>query len=195
MLHRIINPVVNIKGQQVIVADPAAAHIGFVGNNQRRRNGIQGLGGGFVMVSDGGDNGADLLRRHTQLVQKAESHNGTALGVIRPVDDVADIVHDPGNSGKLRRALVIAQLRQDHGGYLCHLFHMGEGMLRKAQAFQRLIRPADIGHNVRILFDVFVCDNSCHAYSFTPSSKNTPYQTRNINTVQIFRLLSAFPAR
>ena len=152
-------------------------------------------GGGFVMVPDGGDNGADLLRRHTQLVQKTERHNGAALGMVRPVDDVADIVHDSGNLGKLRRALVIAQLRQNHGGYLCHLFHTGKGMLRKAQAFQCLIRPADIGHNVRILLDVFVCDNSCHAYSFTPSSKNTPYQTRNINTVQIFRLLSAFPAR
>ena len=195
MLHGVIHPVVDIKGEQIRIPHPAPAHIGFVCNDQRRRNGVQGLGGGFIVVADGGYNGADLLRRHTQLIQQTERHDGTALGMIRPVDHVADIMHDPGDPGKLRRPLVIAQLCQDHGGNLRHLFHMGEGMLRKPQACQSLIRPADVGHNVRVLLDVFVCDNGCHAYSFTPFSKYTPYHTRNMNTVQIFRLLSAFPAR
>ena len=72
--------------------DTAPPHIGLVRQNQRRRHRIHRHAGAFVMVSDSGHHGADLLRRETHLIQQPEGHHRAGLAVLHPVYKVADIM-------------------------------------------------------------------------------------------------------
>ena len=105
--HRVVHTVVDVKvalsrlrtrvGTSVLSAKISAGP-------QRSREGR------VVVVADGRAHGCDLIRGHAQLVQNTERHHRAALGMVDAVDDVADVVHIPGDPRQLLHAPGIAQV-------------------------------------------------------------------------------------
>ena len=107
------------------------------------------------MVADGGDDGGDLRRVAVQIVQNAEGHDGTGLGVVDAVHQVPDIVEEPGDPRQLHRPLRVAQGPQDIPRVLRHYGDVGEAVLRKAQSDEGLVRPLDIGADGGVVLHFF----------------------------------------
>ena len=152
----IIHPVVDIEAADVGVAHTAAAHIGFVRQNQRRGHGVHRDARALVVVADGGGDGGDLLRIKASLVQDAEGHDGAALAVVHPVHQVADVVEIGGDLCHLHRPLRMIQRLQDIACHFRHMGHMGKAVLRIAQSDEGFVRLGDIGADGRILADLFI---------------------------------------
>ena len=104
-----VDPVVDVKGSLALVPHPGVAHVGFIRQDQGRGNVAYRLGGALVVVADGADHLSALLRVHPHLIQQPEGHNGPALGVFFPIDDVADVVEISGDLRQLRLPLALAQ--------------------------------------------------------------------------------------
>ena len=128
-----VYPVMNIKGILALVPYPGMAHVGFVRQDQGGGNVAYRLGGALVVVADGTDHFRALLRVHPHLIQQPEGHNGPALGVLLPVDDVADVVEISGDLRQLRLPLALAQGQQDPLRLRSHPPHMGKAVFRIAQ--------------------------------------------------------------
>ncbi|CAN4017880.1 selenide, water dikinase SelD, partial [Dysosmobacter welbionis] len=156
LLHRVVHPVMDVEAGHIRIPDPAAADVGLVRQDQCRRHGVHRHAGALVVVADGGDDGGDLLRRTIHVVQNAEGHDRTGLGVIHPVHQVADVVKKPGDLCQLHRPLRIPQGGEDIGGVFRHRRHVGKAVLRIAQSGQRLVRPLDIGPDRRIVFHILI---------------------------------------
>lgn len=144
-LGGIVDPVMDVEALMLLVAHPAAAHIGLVCQDQRRGNRIDGEGGGIVVVADGGDDGGHVSGLHAHLVQNTEGHDGAGLGVVVAVDHVADVVHKAGDAGQLLVVLSISELGQDAGGKLGAAGDVGKAVLGKAPGQQGLVGLGDIG--------------------------------------------------
>ena len=71
--HRIVDPVMDIKLADVLVAHPAAADVGFVRQNQRRRHGTDRRTCPLVVVANGSDHLGNVQGVHMQMVQQAEA--------------------------------------------------------------------------------------------------------------------------
>ena len=84
------------------------------------------------------------------------SNIGPGLGMVHPVDDIADIVEITGDGGQLRVPLGIAQRQQDAAGGVRHLGHMGEAVLGKTQRDERLVRLADIAADLLAVLNILV---------------------------------------
>ena len=154
--HGIVHPVVHIEAGNVLIAHTAAAHIRLIGQNQRRCQLIHRLTGPLVVVADRRDDQGDLLRRKTHLVQQAECHDGAALAVIHPVDQIADVVQIAGDLAQLHHALRVAQRLQDIPRLFRHQCDMSEAVLGKAQGDQRGVGLRDIGADYFVFSDLFV---------------------------------------
>ena len=90
-----------------------AAHISFVANNQRSRNGVHRAAGGFVMVGNGRNNGNAVRNAQIILLQNLVGQQAAVFRVVGAVDGVADIVHVPGNFSKLNIMGAVVKLFQD----------------------------------------------------------------------------------
>ena len=145
----------DVEGGGVLVPDTAAADVGLVRQNQRRRHSVHRLAGALVVVADGGDDGGDLLRVAVQIVQNAERHDGAGLRVVDPVHQIADVVEVACDLRHLHGPLRIAQGLQNIPRRLRHDGHMGEAVLREAQCNQRFVRPLDIGADGGVVLHVF----------------------------------------
>jgi len=154
-LDRIVNAVVDIEGRQGGIANAVVAHVGLVGQDQRRCHGIDGESGGFIVVADGGDDGGDLVGLGLHLVEDTEGHDSTALGVVHAIDDVADIVEIAGDLGKLCLAGGIAEGEENTLGGFGHLGDVGEAVLGIAEGDQRFVGLADIALNGGVALDLF----------------------------------------
>lgn len=145
VLHCIVYPVVNVKLGKILVAHSAAAHIGFISQNESCGDGIDRKSRVFVMVSDGGDDSGNFDRGHSHLVQNAESHDGTGVSVVCSVDDIADIMHIGGDLRQLDLSGIVTQLGENIGSYLSAASYMGKGVLSKAAGDQRGIGLGNVG--------------------------------------------------
>ena len=65
--HRIVDPVVNIKGCLVAVSDSASPYVRFVRKYQCGGNGIDGNARTLVMIPDGGNDIGYVLGRHSHI--------------------------------------------------------------------------------------------------------------------------------
>ena len=90
--HRIVDSVMDIKLAAVLVAHPAAADVGFVRQNQRRRHGTDRRTCPLVVVANGSDHLGNVQGVHMQMVQQAEGHHRPALRMVDAVDQVANVV-------------------------------------------------------------------------------------------------------
>ena len=156
----IVDPVMDVKGGDVGVAHAAAAHIGFIGQNQSGSHSVDRHAGALIVVSDGGDHGSHIRRIHPQIVQNPECHDGAGLGVVHPVDQVADIVQIGGHLDQLNVVLGITQRLQDIFGVGSHIGHMGKAVLGVAQRLQGVVCALDVRFNLFILFNLFRCYHS-----------------------------------
>ena len=176
-LHGVIHPVVDVESGHVLVADPAAAHIRFIGQDQGGGHGVHREGGGVIVVANGGDDCGHVGGLHPHLVQNAEGHGGAADGVVVAVDHVADVVHKGGDLGQLHLLGAVPQLSQDAGGHLGAFGHMGEGVLRKAQSGEGRVGLGDIGADLGGIFDDLKGDVHSEAPFFLlPSGPKTAGQ-------------------
>jgi len=100
-------------------------------------------------MADGGDDRGHIGGLHPHLVQDAESHGGSADGVVVAVDHIADVVHKGGDFGQLHLLGAVSQLGQNAGGHLSALGHMGEGVLGKAQCGEGRVGLGNIGADLR----------------------------------------------
>ena len=157
-LGGVVHPVVDVEAPVLLVAYPAAAHVGLVRQDQGGGGGVHREGGGVVVVADGGDDGGHVRGLHPHLVQDAEGHDRPGLGVVVAVDHIADVVHEAGNPGQLLVVLPIAQLVQDAGGVLGAAGHVGEAVLGKAPGHQGLVGLGDVGADLLGLAHLLVGD-------------------------------------
>ena len=114
------------------------------------------------MVADSGDDRAYLRSRHTEIIEQSESHYSAALCMIDPVYDIADIMHDGSHLCKLNSSFVIAESFKDIAGNCRNSFNVGKGMFGISQRFQRLVSPSDIFHDIGILLDILISNDTCH---------------------------------
>ena len=136
----------------------AAAHICFICDNKRRSYRIKGLGGFLIVIADSGDYGADLLRRHIQIIQQTERHNCAALGMVNAVHDISDIVKIGGYHSKLGLPWVAVKSLHYHPDGGCNFFYMGKGMLGIALRRNGCVGILYIGSDIGIAFYIFICD-------------------------------------
>ena len=150
----------DIKADGFLIPYPGTSNIGFIRQNQGRCHSVYRHTAAFVVVSDGGNNNRDLLRRKIHSVQNPECHQRAALAVIHPIHHIADIVEESRYFRQFHSPRGIVQLLQDLSRRLCHPGHMGKAMLRVSQGFQRKIRLGNINLYGLILFYLFVSHNS-----------------------------------
>ena len=110
------------------------------------------------MVADGRHHIAHLLGRYSHGGEQLEGHDGAGLGMIGPVDHIADVVQEAGNAGQFHGALIVAQGSEDLGGAFCHLGHMAEGVLGVAHGSQVVVGAADVFPDGFIVLDAFKCN-------------------------------------
>ena len=156
----IVHPVVDIKLGGVLVAHPAAAHVGLIRQNQGGGQGAHRGAGALVVVADGCDHLGNLRRVHVHVVQQAECHDGSALRVVNAVDQVADVVEEGGNLHQLHFPGGIAQGLQNVLAVGSHQPHMGKAVLGKAQGDEGLVCLLDIGPDPRILLNLLKCNQT-----------------------------------
>ena len=157
--HGVVHTVVDIELCRILLPYTGEAHIGFIRNDERRRNGVHGLCGVFVVVADGGDDGGDILRIRTEAVEDAECHDGAGLRMVDAVDDVADIVQIPGDLGKLRLSFAVPEGEKNIACGLRHTPHVGKAVLRVAHIGKGFIRPLNVSADGGIGFYLFKCDH------------------------------------
>lgn len=81
-----------------------------------------------------------------------------ALSVVRPVYNIANVVHEAGDTGQLDGAVIVPQYAKDLCRSLRHLGNMAEGVLGVAHFGQISVRPADVLPNVLIFLNGLKCD-------------------------------------
>ena len=123
----------DIEGGLVVVAHATAAHIRFIRQNQRRRHGTDRHAGALVVVTNGRRHLGDILRRHPQLVQNTERHDGAALGMIHPVDQVADVVEITRDLHQLHLPVGVAHGFENIPPRSRHPGHVGKAVFGIAQ--------------------------------------------------------------
>ena len=77
--------------------------------------------------------------------------------MIHPIDNIADVMQIPGNSGQLHRPLRIAKGFENVPRHLSHPGNVGKAVFRKAQSLHGGIGLGDIYPNRRIPADFFKC--------------------------------------
>ena len=107
------------------------------------------------MIADGGDDGCNIVRIGPHVIQQAESHDSSALGMIHTVNYVSDVVKISGDAGQFRIPLRMSQLQQDFAGGVSHLQHMRIAVLGVSQGDEGLIGLFDIGIDCPVVFYVF----------------------------------------
>ena len=115
----------------------------------------------LVVVADGCDDGGDILRVCAKAVENAECHDGAALRVVNPVNDVADVMQVAGNLCQLRLAFGVAEREQDVTRRFRNASDMSEAVLREAHVDERFVRPLNIGADGWIRFDLFKRNHAC----------------------------------
>ena len=145
----------DVEAGRVLVAHAVAAHIGFVRQNQCGGHCVHRVGGLLIVVPDGGDDGRHFIGGRPHLVQDAESHDRTALGVVVPVDDIADVMHPACDGGQFRGTCVVAEGEQDLAGQRGNTPRMGIAVLRIPQRGQAFVCFADVAVDLFALFDLF----------------------------------------
>ena len=140
----------------------AAAHISFVANNQRSRNGVHRAAGGFVMVGNGRNNGNAVRNAQIILLQNLVGQQAAVFRVVGAVDGVADIVHVPGNFSKLNIMGAVVKLFQDVRSGFRHVDAVRLRMVGKAQKSQILVALFQQLVYFGIVFDVMVGHRDPH---------------------------------
>ena len=153
-----------VKACNVGVAHTAAAHVRFIGNDERRRYIVDRHARALVVVAYGGNDCRRLGSVHAHFVKNTESHHRAALGVIHAVHKVSYIVHIRRNAGKLDLACVLSQRFKNVCAACAGNAHMGKAVLRVAESGQRFVRLLYICFYIFAVLYVLVCYHNCPLY-------------------------------
>ena len=156
----VIHAVMDIERGNIRVADTAAADVGLVRQNERRRHRIDRHAGALVVIADGRRDECDLLRLEAHVVENAEGHDRAALAVIDAVDQIADVVEIARDLRQLHHPLRIAQRLQDIACLFRNSSHMRKAVLREAKGAQGSVGLRDIGMDRLVLADLFISHSS-----------------------------------
>ena len=110
------------------------------------------------MVSDGGDDGGNVVRVGTHVVQETESHDGAALSMFYTVDDIADIMEEAGYFYQLNLMIRMSESFEDFCCSHRYLGNMSKAVLCIAKGSERLIGLFNVCVYSRILPYVFKCN-------------------------------------
>lgn len=99
--HRVIDPVMDIKGRLWLFPHAAAAHIGLVTDDEGCRDGVHSSAGRFIVVGNGRHNGDAVRNDQVILLENLVGQQPTVFGVAVPIDGISDIVHIACDPGKL----------------------------------------------------------------------------------------------
>ena len=159
-----------------VVTDPYDAYIGYempevsadivtVSHSHRDHNKVSRVSGSPEILSHAG--AYDISGVHIHVVKNPESHHRSALGVVHPIDQIADVVEIGGDPGQLDLMVVIAEDPQDLPRQIRHPADMGKAVFRKAKGGEGFVRPGDIGIDGGVPPQSLIGDHSClHWISF-----------------------------
>ena len=91
------------------------------------------------------------------MVKDSKRHHRTGLAVVDAVDKISNVVQIARDLCQLHGPRRIAERLENIARLLRHERHVREAVLRKAQRHKRRIRLPDIGVDLLVIFDLFVC--------------------------------------
>ncbi|GIW08982.1 MAG: hypothetical protein KatS3mg061_0039 [Dehalococcoidia bacterium] len=108
---RVVDAVVDIEGARILIAHARAVDIGLVGKDDGRTRDVE-RHAIVLVVPDGDHHFGNLVEGEAKPPEQFEREEGTAVTVVAPIDEVADVVEiarDRGQLGKTRR---VAQAKE-----------------------------------------------------------------------------------
>lgn len=154
--HGIIDAVVDIEGGLILLAHSAPPHVGFVGDDERRRYHVLRIPRGFIMVADGGNYGDPVFNGHVRVLQQVVGQKCPVLRMMGPVNRIPDVVHVPGDFRQLDFLLGVAEPLQDFSRLLSYLHAVGLRVIRKTQLSQVGVSLLQICVDFLVLPDVLI---------------------------------------
>ena len=103
----------NIKMRYIRISYSASANVRFISQNERRRYRIDAYARSLVMISYRSRYRRNIPGIHTELIQKAKSHNGARERMVDAVHKVSYIVKISRNLHKLNVMLAVAERFQN----------------------------------------------------------------------------------
>ena len=112
----------------VALLNAAPSDIRLVGDDERGSNDADRHTVALVVVADRADDLGDVLGGHIHVVQDLKSHQRAGLAVVRPVNDISDVVQPGRCECQVNKMRIIFQRLQNVSGPHSHDADMGIGM-------------------------------------------------------------------